>query len=89
MTIGFSQPRRRRSRRTVTVVATIVGAGLLFAVGFALGEAMHDNPLPAGTQTLVRTLEPLPIAPAEHTVTMTVTTDAGAVTQETVEPASG
>ena len=50
---------------------------------------MHDNPMPVGTQTLVRTLEPLPIAPAEHTVTMTVTTDAGAVTQETVEPASG
>jgi hypothetical protein len=44
-----------------------------FAVGVAVGEALHDNPQPGGTQTLVRTLKPLPLAPAaRETVTVTV-----------------
>ena len=50
-------------------------AGLLvvFAVGIALGEALRDNPRPGGTQSLVRTLHPLPLAPAaRETVTVTV-----------------
>jgi hypothetical protein len=41
-----------------------------FAAGIALGEALHDNPQPGGTQTLVRTLRPLPVAPAPVTVTV-------------------
>ena len=46
---------------------------VVFAVGIALGEALHDNPQPGGTQTLVRTLKPLPLAPAaRETVTVTV-----------------
>jgi len=46
---------------------------LAFVVGIALGEALHDNPAPGGTQTLVRTLHPLPLAPAaRETVTVTV-----------------
>jgi hypothetical protein len=55
--------------------ALLAGAALLvvFALGIALGEALHDNPGPASTQTLVRTLNPLPIAPAaRETVTVTV-----------------
>ena len=53
----------------------LVGVALVFAVGVALGEALHDNPKPGGTQTLVRTLKPLPLAPAAvKTVTVTVTT---------------
>ena len=45
----------------------------MFAVGVAFGEALHDNPKPGGTQTLVRTLQPLPLAPAaRETVTVTV-----------------
>jgi hypothetical protein len=48
---------------------------LAFAVGIAVGESLHDNPQPGGTQTLVRTLQPLPLAPAARsTVTVTVTT---------------
>jgi hypothetical protein len=48
-------------------------AVVTFAVGVAVGEALHDNPQPGGTQTLVRTLKPLPLAPAaRETVTVTV-----------------
>jgi hypothetical protein len=53
----------------------LVVGGLLvaFVVGIALDEALHDNPAPGGTQTLVRTLHPLPLAPAaRETVTVTV-----------------
>ena len=50
-----------------------LGAIVVFAVGVAVGEAIHDNPRPGGTQTLVRTLKPLPLAPAaRETVTVTV-----------------
>lgn len=55
------------------VALTAAGAALVFAVGIALGEALHDNPKPGGTQSLVRTLQPLPLAPAARaTVTVTV-----------------
>jgi hypothetical protein len=47
---------------------------LMFLLGVAVGEALHDNPQPGGTQSLVRTLHPLPVAPAaRETVTVTVT----------------
>lgn len=50
-----------------------LGIVIVFAVGIALGEALHDNPAPGGTQTLERTLRPLPLAPAaRETVTVTV-----------------
>jgi hypothetical protein len=56
-------------RRTVLAVALLA----VFAVGIALGQALHDNPKPGGSQTLVRTLTPLPLAPAaRETVTVTV-----------------
>jgi hypothetical protein len=48
-------------------------AVVVFAVGIALGEALHDSPQPGGSQTFVRTLTPLQVAPAAHT-TVTVTT---------------
>jgi hypothetical protein len=53
-------------------VLAAVGAVLVFLVGIAVGEALHDNPAPGGTQSLVRTLHPLPLAPAART-TVTVT----------------
>lgn len=53
--------RAARKRRTwPRVVAVVVGAVLLFALGLALGLALDDRPVPGGTQTFVRTLEPLP-----------------------------
>jgi hypothetical protein len=49
------------------------GLVVAFAVGIALGEALHDNPSTGGTQSLIRTLHPLPLAPAaRETVTVTV-----------------
>jgi hypothetical protein len=53
--------------------ALVVVVAVVFAVGIALGEALHDNPQPGGGQTLVRTLKPLPLAPAARE-TVTVTT---------------
>jgi hypothetical protein len=45
-----------------------------FVLGIALGQALDDNPEPGRTQTLVRTLNPLPLAPAaRETVTLTTT----------------
>lgn len=54
--------RRRAPRRSAwpRVLALVVGAAVLFAVGVALGLALDDRPVPGGTQTFVRTLEPLP-----------------------------
>ena len=48
----------------------VAGIALVFAVGIAVGESLHDNPKPGGTQTLVRTLKPLPLSPAPVTVTV-------------------
>ena len=55
--------RRRRRRRWPRVVVPLLLILLVFAFGVALGEALHDNPKPGGTQTLVRTLKPLPLTP--------------------------
>jgi hypothetical protein len=52
------------------LILAVVGVGL-FAAGLAIGEALKDNPKPGGTQTVVRTLRPLPLPPAQETVTIT------------------
>jgi hypothetical protein len=55
------------------LVLVAVAAALVFGIGVALGEALHDNPRPGGTQSLTQQLQPLPIAPAaRETVTVTV-----------------
>ena len=56
----LSRRAARRRRTWPRVVAAVVGAMLLFALGLALGLALDDRPVPGGTQTFVRTLEPLP-----------------------------
>jgi hypothetical protein len=56
------------SRRLLWIALAVVAFGL----GVALGQALNDAPGGAsGTQTLVRTLSPLPLAPARETVTVT------------------
>ena len=59
----------------IRLAVAVAGIAVVFGVGLAVGEALHDNPRPGGTQTLVRTLKPLPLAPAAlQTVTVTVRT---------------
>ena len=65
MSVGLEPPPRerrlpRRRRVWPKLVALVVGAALLFAAGLSLGLALDDRPVPGGTQTFVRTLEPLP-----------------------------
>ena len=55
------------------VLVAVAAAVVLFVIGVAVGESLHDNPKPGGTQTIVRTLKPLPLAPAARE-TVTVTT---------------
>jgi hypothetical protein len=63
---------RRRGRRTRRLLVGAVGLGLAFLAGLGLGEALHDNPKAGGTQTVIRTLRPLPLVPvARETVTVT------------------
>jgi hypothetical protein len=50
-----------------------IALAVAFVIGIALGQALNDATPPAGSQTLVRTLQPLPLAPAaRETVTVTV-----------------
>jgi hypothetical protein len=53
--------RRRRARRRPSRNKILLGVVLVvvFAVGVALGQALHDNPRPGGVQTSFRTLPPL------------------------------
>jgi hypothetical protein len=58
-----SAARRRPPRRRSPwprIAALVVGAAIVFALGVALGLALDDRPVPGGTQTTVRTLEPVP-----------------------------
>jgi hypothetical protein len=57
--VARRRPPRRR-RRWPRIAALVVGAAVLFALGVALGLALDDRPVPGGTQTFVRTLEPVP-----------------------------
>jgi len=56
----LARRRTPRRRRWPWVVATLLAAALVFGLGLALGLALEDRPVPGGTQTSVRTLEPLP-----------------------------
>jgi ferric-dicitrate binding protein FerR (iron transport regulator) len=75
--VTVARPRRRppRRRRWLRVLAVLLGLAIAFVLGIALGEALRDNPDAGSTQTLVRTLHPLPLVPVvRSTVTVTVTT---------------
>jgi hypothetical protein len=47
--------RRQRRRRRIYVAVLVLCA---FAIGVALGQALHDNPRPGGTQTVILTFKP-------------------------------
>jgi hypothetical protein len=48
--------RRRGQRRRGFLVALLVVVA--FGIGIALGQALHDNPRPGGTQTVILTFRP-------------------------------
>jgi hypothetical protein len=70
---SLDRRRRRRAPLAVRAAALLVAAAAFFLAGLGLGQALDDSPDPGGEQTLVRTLKPLPVAPARETVTVTVT----------------
>jgi hypothetical protein len=70
--------RTRRSstgRRVATWILRLAVLAVVFLAGVAIGRAVEQAPEPGGTQTNVRTLQPLTVEPRERTVT--VTTGAG------------
>jgi hypothetical protein len=56
LSIRRERPRPQRRRRGRLLVPLLVLAA--FAIGVALGQAIHDNPRPGGTQTIIRTFTP-------------------------------
>ena len=69
------QPRPRRSRRDAIgrVVLLVIGLALAFVVGVAFARTLDERPKPGRTETIVRTLTPLPQGAPTRTVTVTVT----------------
>ena len=60
--------RRRRREEVARWSFRAVVILLVFGLGIALGQALHDNPKPGGTVTLERT-ESLPSVPPGSTIT--------------------
>ena len=58
MTERMERRPRRRRQIPLLAVAALVAAVAIFAVGIALGEALHDNPRPNLTVTSTKTLLP-------------------------------
>jgi hypothetical protein len=52
---------RRRAKQRTSRNRILLGVALIvvFGVGIAIGQALHDNPRPGGVQTSYRTLPPL------------------------------
>jgi hypothetical protein len=69
---SFGGPEMRRRGRRTSVRRLVVSAlvlGAVFALGIALGQALHDNPKPVGTRTYVGTLQPSTLLPTRATAT--------------------
>ena len=72
MTLSPVERRERRRRRRQEELrrwgVIALAALVVFGLGVALGQALHDNPKPGVTLTLERTL-PIPTGPPGATVT--------------------
>ena len=72
---GSGRSRRGRDgSRLLRWAARLVLLAAVFFIGVVVGRAVEAAPEPGGTQTLVRTLVPTTVGPAERTVTVTVAT---------------
>jgi hypothetical protein len=49
---------RRRRRSPVRLIVGLLAAAAIFAIGVAVGQALHDNPKPNLTVTSTKTLVP-------------------------------
>ena len=65
------QRRPSTGRRIVGWIVRLAVIAVVFVAGYAIGRAVEDAPQPGGTQTIVRTLDPLTVEPRERTVTVT------------------
>jgi hypothetical protein len=63
--------RRSTGRRLLAWILRLAVLAIVFIAGLAVGKALEQSPDPGGTQTIVRTLEPLTVEPQERTVTVT------------------
>jgi hypothetical protein len=71
--VSATRPRRAQpARRDWRLPAALLLAVAALLIGLALGRALEEGPGPAGTQTIVRTLDPRPLGPPARTVTVTV-----------------
>jgi hypothetical protein len=70
---GRPRPRRRRRDAIGRVVLVLVGLALAFLLGVSFARALDERPRSSGTETIVRTLEPLPQGAPTRTLTVTVT----------------
>ena len=67
-----ARPRARRAHPVRRRLLVAAGLAVAFAAGVGLGDALNDQP-GNGSQTLIRTLEPLPLtAVPSETVTVTI-----------------
>lgn len=67
------EPPGRRRPRVLRAVLVVVGAALAFFLGIAFAHTLDDRPSSSGTETIVRTLTPIPQGAPARTVTVTVT----------------
>ena len=68
-----ARPRRSRRDTIGRVVLVLVGLTFAFLLGIAFARTLDDRPRSGRTETIVRTLTPLPQDAPGRTVTVTVT----------------
>lgn len=55
------------------IVLVLLGLALAFVLGVGFARTLDERPRSSGTETIVRTLEPIPQEAPVRTVTVTVT----------------